>query len=189
MGQTQSKPKIETRLVNERATEEQCQPIYSCQLSSPKHSVPMLLTTHTTRSAHGTRFVYFQTPRSIHLTDYNVIVCGLKNMPFATIENKTFHVASLVYDTRVVCKGVHYYQFITPIVADTRPPCRLLARFKCSKNSSHTRHSTIQKHKPIGGDFLAANGQMNMEQTKDSALAQKNTKMVWVFVWEIHSVA
>lgn len=181
MGQSQTKPMVADRLVNEHTSEKQEPLTYSFRMSSPKTGAPMLLTTRTTHAAHGTRFVYFQTPQPICLTDYNVIVCGASgvkngNAESSTIDKRTFYVASLVYEALVVYKGVQYNQFVAPVAGDSRPPCRLLARFKSSKKSSaHSGLNTMQDR-------------INSEQAKDRAVALKDTKMVWEFVWEVHSV-
>ena len=184
MGQSQSQPQSQTKPLmsnqlnpsyNSGDTPEQST-MYFCRLVTSKHNTStVLLNSSSMHSAHGTRFVYFCTSQPIVLTDYTTIICGpSETASDAVADNKTFHVSDLKYDTKMVYKGVHYNQFATPPLNDTKPSCRLLARLK----DDTTQRGHTDTHFSYGENTCIDN--------TDRVLTLKDAKKVWEFVLEIH---
>ena len=149
--------------------------VYTCKLSSSKQEAPDIeLTTASTQTAHGTRFVYFQTSAPIVLADYNHIICRIQD---SSAPCTTFTASMLHHDTKIVHKGTSYHRVVTPMATDRGPHSRLLARTKAQSTKS-------QQH-TASGAYVGADGDGGCGGGAGGWNGLMDDRLDWGVVWEV----
>ena len=127
MGQTPTKmqtPMISNSNHSDTETNEPTQHVYYCKLSS-QNQPTLEYESKLHKVAHGTRFVYFKTDKSIILSQYTLLLCNAQNVSNTCI---TFELSKLRFHSEIVYMGESYFQFVCPVQNNNM--CRLLIRTK-----------------------------------------------------------